>query len=57
MSSPSQRQQWITQRCLSPVVRQLIASGWTWSSGPHPALQPPQLQQQQINAPLLQLLR
>jgi hypothetical protein len=56
MSSPN-RQQWIAERSRSPVVRQLIASGWTWSSGNQPALQPPQLQQQQTDAPLLQLLR
>jgi hypothetical protein len=56
MSSPSPKQ-WIAERCRSFVARQLIASGWTWSSGNQPSLQPPQLQQQQIDAPLLQILR
>jgi hypothetical protein len=56
MSSPN-RQQWIAERCRSPVVRQLIASGWTWSSGQQPSLQPPQLHLRQNDAPLLQLLR
>jgi hypothetical protein len=57
MPSTNNRQQWIAERCSSVVVRRLLASGWTWSSGQQPSLQPPQLQLQQNDAPLLQLLR